>query len=268
MKTKIKAELIAEVIIGYVVLLFLVWCMYMIFQHLVGLNIFGKQSDQSTVLTNLLIWSATLYTPFLAYMAYTDWREQKNYELQKEIMLKISELVSEQFIKIAKHARKADNLKKVESEEVIISNFEEAQNCYNVNILNEIFVLLKLYENISDDKDLQEYKVKFSESSFELTTFLRKLSKEYSNYCAILEIDFEDENISRFKSYTIERKHKVNQSQTIEKILNILKTELSFYRTDEDGTDTEYKIKYDNSYDNFNKSYNDFIREVTKRMKA
>ena len=81
MKKEIKAELVAQAVIGYILLLLIVLAIYLIFALLVDLNIFSKQADQSTILTNLFIWSATLYTPFLAYMAYSDWKEQKHYDV-------------------------------------------------------------------------------------------------------------------------------------------------------------------------------------------
>lgn len=81
MRKEKKAELLAIAIIGYIFLLIIVLVIYLIFAHLVDLKIFGEQSDQSTILTNLFIWSATLYTPLLAYIAYSDWKEQKHYDV-------------------------------------------------------------------------------------------------------------------------------------------------------------------------------------------
>ena len=105
MKKEIKAELVAQAVIGYILLLLIVLAIYLIFALLVDLNIFSKQADQSTILTNLFIWSATLYTPFLAYMAYSDWKEQKHYDVVINTLNEMVDTVNK-LTKTTKHAER------------------------------------------------------------------------------------------------------------------------------------------------------------------
>ncbi|MFW6699534.1 hypothetical protein ACODTP_18700 [Acinetobacter pittii] len=78
---KNRAELIATFIIGYLVLLSICVLFYFIFATSVELKFFSEKFDQATIITNLLIWSATLYAPVIAYMAFDNWREQTNKQM-------------------------------------------------------------------------------------------------------------------------------------------------------------------------------------------
>lgn len=214
---------------------------------------------------NLLVFDATIFAPIAAYFFYDNWKEQKNYELQKELMMKLSELVSTQFLKIMKHARRADRLKEVENSEIVIPNFSDAKYCYDTDLLNEMFAVLKIYEGFSNDESLKPYKDKFDNHAFELTTFLKKIEKKYSAYSSILEI-VPESDMTQTKTYKIGQKQKVR-----EKILNIkyiMESETEFENTDINGNINRYKITYDKAHDDFEQSYKDFIKTITNKMKA
>jgi len=78
---KNRAELITTFIIGYLILLSICILLYFIFTNLVDLKFFSDKFDQATIITNLLIWSATLYAPVVAYMVLDSWREQTNKQM-------------------------------------------------------------------------------------------------------------------------------------------------------------------------------------------
>ncbi|WP_180044486.1 MULTISPECIES: hypothetical protein [unclassified Acinetobacter] len=255
---------------------FLFWLMFGVFFILwlttTGIFIFfcryyGVYGTEGSIgaYANLLVFDATIFAPIAAYFFYDNWKEQKNYELKKELMIKLSELVSAQFLKIMKYARRADRLKEIENLEIIIPNFSDAKYCYDVDILNEIFAVLNIYEGISNDESLTAYKDKFDNHAFELTSFLKKIEKKYSEYTSILEIVPESTN-SVTKTYNFGRQEKVINN--ILSIKSIMENEVDFENTDINGNINRYKTTYDKAYDNFETVYKDYIKAITNKMKA
>lgn len=255
-----KVSLIAKLIISYALLLNFAFLFY-VFNTDPG----SDQTARGAVFTNLLVWTATLYTPIAAYFFYDSWKEQKNYDLKKELMIKVSELVSAQFLKIMKYARIADRLKEIENSEIIIPNFSDVKYCYDVDILNEIFAILKIYEEFSDDESLKKYKDDFDNHAFELKTFLARIEKKYLAYTSILEI-VPESDMTQIKNYKFGRKEKVRKE--IWNIKDIMEIETEFENTDINGNVNKYKITYDQAHDRFEKSYKDFIKAITNKMKA
>lgn len=187
MKKEIKAELVAQAVIGYILLLLIVLAIYLIFALLVDLNIFGKQADQSTILTNLFIWSATLYTPFLAYMAYSDWKVQKKYDIEKEYADKAIHII----YNINKHFNKCFytyiHLKELDTKivylnnKVVNSDFNLSYNLYDLEII--FMTLQKITGNkIKKEtiKDFEDYTLVFNES-------INRIEETYNNYYNILD---------------------------------------------------------------------------------
>ncbi|NNH78311.1 hypothetical protein HLH17_11645 [Acinetobacter sp. ANC 5380] len=255
-----KFSLIAKLIISYLLLLDFVILFYVF-----NTDPASDQTARGAVFTNLLVWSATIFTPIAAYFFYDSWKDQKNYELQKELMMKLSELVSTQFLKIMKYARRADRLKEIENSEIIIPNFSEAKYCYDTDLLNEIFAVLKIYEGFSNDESLKPYKDKFDNHAFELTRFLKKIENKYSAYTSILEI-VPESDMTQTKTYQPGRKQKVRGE--IWSIRYIMESETEFENTDINGNINRYKITYDKAHDDFEQSYNDLIKAITNKMKA
>lgn len=81
---KNKAEVIATFIIGYFVLLVFCFLIYFLYGSLIGIQIIGKMTDSSAFFIGLLGWSATLYAPLIAIFLFTDWKEQKKFEVGKQ----------------------------------------------------------------------------------------------------------------------------------------------------------------------------------------
>lgn len=222
------------------------------------------QQDCATVIVGMLGVCAALYAPIAAFFFYDSWKEQKNYELKKELLVKLSELLSIQYLKIMKHARRADRLKEIENSEICIPNFNEAKSCYDTDLLNEMFSILKIYEAFTDNKSLMQYKENFDNHAFELETFLKNIEFHYSKYYQILEINIESNN-TLTKTYRPERKEKVKFN--IMNIKNSMEKEVEFENTDDEGKTHRYFKNYDQAHDDFESSYNDFTKEIAKELK-
>lgn len=81
-----KVSLIAKLIISYALLLNFAFLFY-VFNTDPG----SDQTAKGAVLTNLLVWTATLFTPIAAYFFYDSWKEQKNFETDLELLKECDE---------------------------------------------------------------------------------------------------------------------------------------------------------------------------------
>ncbi len=256
-----KISLIAKLIISYLVLLAFAFLFYVF-----NTDPSSDQTARGAVFTNLLVWSATIFTPIAAYFFYDSWKDQKNYELKKELMIKLSELVSTQYIKITKYARMADRLKHVKEYEIRLPSFYKSKHSYDSDLLNEIFSILEIYEGFSSDSSLKKYKNTFDTSAFALSVYLKNIEKKYEEYAKKLELDLDLSEISS-RSYTEERRKKVEPC--IIYIELEMDKKLDFETIDDNGVViSRNPTTYDEAHDNFDKAYKDFLKQITEKMKA
>ena len=255
-----KISLIAKLIISYLVLLAFAFLFYVF-----NTDPSSDQTARGAVFTNLLVWSATIFTPIAAYFFYDSWKDQKNYELKKELMIKLSELVSTQYIKITKYARMADRLKHVKEYEIRLPSFYKSKHSYDSDLLNEIFSILEIYEGFSSDSSLKKYKNTFDTSAFALSVFLRNIERKYDEYAKKLEFNLDDNRIQS-KSYTVVSRQKVDRCIIYIEIE--MDKKLDFETIDINGVVSKNSITYDEAHDNFDKAYKDFLKQITEKMKA
>lgn len=224
------------------------------------------RQDCATVIVGMLGVCATLYAPVAAYFFYDSWKDQKNYELKKELMIKLSELVSTQYIKIKKYAGMTDRLKKVKEYEIRLPSFYQSKHSYDSDLLNEIFSILEIYEGFSNDSSLKKYKNTFDTSAFALSVYLKNIEKKYEEYAKKLELDLDLSEISS-RSYTEERRKKVERC--IIYIELEMDKKLDFETIDDNGVViSRNPTTYDEAHDNFDNAYKVFLEKITKNMKA
>lgn len=150
---KNRAELITTFILGYLILLSICILLYFIFANLVDLKFFSDKFDQATIITNLLIWSATLYAPAVAYMVLDSWREQTNKQMlsneAKELWKRFVDIdKNSSLINIKNHPIKktADYLKLCETD-----YFKQIKNIQNE--INFILVDFYYFKELCKNKD-------------------------------------------------------------------------------------------------------------------
>lgn len=152
---KNRAELVATFIIGYVALLAICLVIYFIFTKAVGLQIFGNISDQSTVLTNLFIWSATLYSPIIIFTLADQWKKEKSYDEIKIIFDEIYENLSESYYKmLLLNVRITDIYNNGECSFENKKNIENFEFEYNIKTFVKIYSLLDRYKVIKNDDSI------------------------------------------------------------------------------------------------------------------
>lgn len=193
---KNRAELIATFIIGYLVLLSICVLFYFIFATSVELKFFSEKFDQATIITNLLIWSATLYAPVVAYMAFDNWREQTNKQMlaneAKELWKSTKEL-EKQFLSIDdyystnpeyieynnskyyKHVHKCD--KDASDLHIELFYFSELSKKNNYDLFLDSFEVLKLYREIINSNKYKYEKDIYEVEKDEREKYIQQIEK-------------------------------------------------------------------------------------------
>lgn len=102
-------------------------------QHYICTNMNGDEcnSNENKLIAFLAI-TAYIVTPLVESIWFISWQEQENYDLTKELMIKVSELISTQYITIIKYTRQADRLKQLDDLKINIPNFSDLKHSYNV----------------------------------------------------------------------------------------------------------------------------------------
>lgn len=252
-----KLSLIAKLLIAYILLLD--------FAFLIFAFTASPSTDIASVTASLLGWTATLFTPIAAYFFYDSWKDQKNYDLKKELLIQVSNLVSTQYIKIAEPAKKIKRLEEINTTQITISSIDGINNCYQLSLLNEIYVLLKTYEEFSQDASLMEYKDAFCDKAFQLERFLIEIEKKYRNYCEVLGLD---NNVNCTKRECYKGDSKTQVQQDINEILYYFRSGLEFQQYNEDKWVLSYKITFEKAVNEFDDKYNDFIKALTSKLRA
>lgn len=186
---KNRAELVATFIIGYVTLLAICLVIYFIFTKAVDLQIFGKMADQSTVLTNLFIWSATLYAPLIFVLLVDNWKNEKKYELRKEFLVIILKNLSKNHYNMLqitgrmKEIYKNKTINSIKKNEIKL--FLEKEKIESMSEIYSSINIIKVTQN---------------------TDLLHKKIKEYEHYYLAVRDKtkkFMDLNINSIKTFNI-----------------------------------------------------------------
>ncbi|MCJ8163137.1 hypothetical protein [Acinetobacter zhairhuonensis] len=253
-----KLSLFFKLIISYALLLNLAFLFYVF-----NTDPASDQTAKGAVLTNLLVWTATLFTPVAAFFFYDSWKEQKNYEFKKEILIKLNDLAASEYIKILKKSRSADRLKKIKDEIIILSDFNKVLESMNNDIFNEMYALAKIHQKLTGKSVIIDLKEKFDLNSFEIVNILSKLEIQYNLYYKKLNLESSINN--QYRSYKKGEKDVVTIE--INEINYLISKKFEFYRTDLNGIDHYYEITYDEAVNRFTDSYNLLLDKIVSEIK-
>lgn len=215
--------------------------------------------EYTTLYIYLLSFGATMFAGLAVFLVFNDWKEQKQYEITKELMIEVNTILSDMYIKIGKAINLAQRLKEIDKEKIILQSFINAKELRNIDDLNKIYSFINLYSNITGDKLLMNYKEKFDADTFNMSIFLTKLEKSYSDYFKLLDLKIES-NFTIMKTYGKDEKTRVEKQ--VEDIKKILGESMSF-----SSNKTHYELSFEESKTNFEKSYKDFIFKISIILK-
>ena len=246
-----KKEL-AEDLAGALVAIF-VGCITFI---VIIVNIPGTKEIDGALIANVFTGGVTLFAPIAAYYLLNSWKEQKRYEITKELMIDVATILSDVYEKIEKSAILANSLKNIKDDKVILNNLINTNNLRKADDLNKIYTLINLYENITNDKELMEHKNTFDEASFDVLFFLSKLDPLYVKYMDALELQLEP-------IYIKTTNYKEGEKDKVENLIFNINYYLNESLPARKGNDD---FTFDKNKEKFNDAYKEFIKEISKRL--
>lgn len=210
---KNRAELIATFIIGYLILLSICIFLYFIFANLVDLKFFSEKFDPATIMTNLLMWSATLYAPMIAIFLFSDWKDQHNKLFHSERALELISLLKKLNKDISLINITINYIKDYEKEKAEL----EEKRLY-------IYVINKISDPNRDNKENYDPNIdkRLHFVTDAINNYLAKVKDEFNK---ILELAYEiDQGLGYYISYTEKNSEEITDIIEILEVVDSIHT--------------------------------------------
>lgn len=111
-----------------------------------------QRSDVAAVVSNMLVWSATLMAPLIALLLINTWKYQKDYDLKKESIFEILEILAKVRYGLVLKEETIIELKRIKEFAVIKSSYYKFDFSEDEKI-NELFFTKKFrIDSIKDDR--------------------------------------------------------------------------------------------------------------------
>lgn len=187
--------------------------------------------DCATVIVGMLSVCATLYAPVAAFFFYDSWKDQKKYDLNKELLLEIDNILYSIYEEIGKHSRRAKTLKKVENEKVQLEKSLETRQLHFHKEINDLYQKIALFDALNDS-NLKDAQYNFCLIVFRLGIILDKIYQPYEQYSKILNMG--NSHLTCTSSYKANEKSKASNS--IDNLITALDKKYDFSTENEDGS--------------------------------
>jgi hypothetical protein len=195
-----RFELIVKLIISYLTLLAFIILFYSFNTNPASAG--NDLNAKGAVFSNLLVWSATMFTPVAAYFFYDSWKEQYNHSVYSKQIQEVLDSYVTVFYKMLTIDNRMLKLnfdiasltkslgyqyslesEKIESQKKILINFEADMNIYLIDIredLNKILQKVTIYTIFKGNPLLLEQAKKLFESYLKILEPLVAAGKEES----------------------------------------------------------------------------------------
>lgn len=236
-----KLSLIAKLIVAYVLLLDFAFLIFALTAE--------PTTDVASVTASLLGWSATLYTPMAAYILYDSWKNQKQYDFEKEILDTILQNLSESYYEIIPLNVRINHIKnRFYGNISLIPNLYEFSPDYNPRKMQTIYAQLDKINIIKSDIGLLE------------------IFRDYENtYLALKNLN----NKLILISENIEEKTSI-EKENITELFNVIYDEKKTYIYHGDRTNAkriEVNLNYRDADIILRDKYNDLTKIILSEIK-
>lgn len=252
-----KLSLIVKLIISYVILLDFVFLFYVF-----NTDPSSDQTARGSVLTNLLVWSATLFTPIAAYFFYDSWKDQKNYELNKEILLEVDTILYSIYEELGKNSRRVETLKEINNYKVILEKHGENKKFIHAKETNDLDSKCTLFDALNGT-NIKSFQYNFCLLAFRLGVVLEKIYNEYNKYAEKTNIS----SVDLTTTTTYKRDEKELFSNEIKAVLYYIEKGYEFNRTNSDGSTESVTLTFGDLASEFEISYKKFRDEIITNIK-
>lgn len=201
-----KVSLIAKLIISYLLLLDFAFLFYVF-----NTDPTSDQTARGTVLTNLLVWTATLFTPIAAYFFYDSWKDQKKYQINLDQIYKILErltIIRSELLIMRSNISNMQNIDTNKSVNYIPKYLKKDIN-FNYRTIFEINSYTVNYTIFNDDEELEEEYKKLELKILLIPTIYDEVINRYHLYCQDLIQNINEIEINKDNTY-IKKKTEIN----------------------------------------------------------
>lgn len=220
---------------------------------------YGK--EYMSALVNLSVFVATLFAPIAALILYDNWKIQKNYDLNKEILLSIDNIIFDIYNDIFKRINCITSLYEIDSYKISIENYPENKNLSNyVNEINQLQSKIELYDALNK-KNLKEHFNNFGGSIFRITHISQNIFDVYDDYASKIKI----ENSKNTVSVKYTNSEKIMYKNEID---NLKKALLKKHRYQSSDLSEMIFLDFIDALDDFKNQYQTITNEVRKNIKA
>ena len=217
--------------------------------------------EYMAALVNLSVFIATLFAPIAALMLYDNWKTQKNYDLNKEILLSIDNIIFDIYNDLFKKINCLTALHEIDIYKIQIENYDENKNIPSyVNELNQLHSKIELYD-VLNKTNLKKHFNNFGGSVFRAVHISNYIYNSYDELASKINIKKTNNTISKkYSNY-----EKINYRSEIENIKNAI---CKKYRYQYDDYSTILFLNFDEAFVDFKDQYNNITKEVRDRIKA
>ncbi|NNP71285.1 hypothetical protein A7P53_00055 [Acinetobacter defluvii] len=142
----------------------------------------SERSDVAAVVSNMLVWSATLMAPLIALLLLNTWKHQKDYDLKKESIFEILEILARVRYSLVLKEETIIELKRIKEFAVIKNSYYKFDFSEDEKI-NELFFTKKFRIDLIKDDQVD---------TKEILNIYSKLHREYvhSNHFFTVLMDY------------------------------------------------------------------------------
>lgn len=259
-----KKELQTNLISSFLILLSI--CLFIAL--LINLR-FGE--DCATVIVGMLGVCAALFAPTAAYYFYDAWKDQKQYELEKEIFEIMLDNLALSYYEMTQINTRIIRISKLLSDNLVVcKNINEIVTTYNPSRFILIYAQLDKYGVIKNDLSLLILFREYENSYLLLKRLNHSLLKAYNSYFEKINKDDIYNSSHDFSS----RKYLTDYERNIYSLeINLFnsifnhKNKTTFFGDRTGILNIESSMCYEEADKNLRKLYDDMVKLVTNEMK-
>jgi hypothetical protein len=217
--------------------------------------------EYMAALVNLSVFVATLFAPIAALILYDNWKIQKNYDLNKEILLSIDNIIFEIYNDLFKKINCLNLIHNIDKYKIEFENYEDNKNLSNyINELNQLQSKIELYDALNK-KELKNHFVNFGGALYRVTNISSSVYDSYDKYASKIKIKKTNNTISnRYKHH-----EKIMYKDEIEGVKEAIRKKHKYQSAD---YSTIMFLNFDEAFSQFIEQHNIIIKEVRDKIKA
>lgn len=217
--------------------------------------------DHATLIIALIAATGSILSSLIIILFYDSWKDQKNYDLNKEILLSIDNIIFEIYNDLFKRINCLTVLHEIDKNKIHLENYDENKFLSNyVNELNQLQSKIELYDALNN-KNLKNHVSNFGGSIFKVVSISKTIYDSYEKFSKKIEIKKINNTLS--ERYT--NNEKLIFKSEIEAVKKAMSKKHRYHSLD-------YSIvtflNFDEAFIEFKNEYNTITEEIRKNLRA